>query len=120
MITILTLLVIKHFFIDFVNQTEQEVYEKGIYLKKYGINHSLKHGLLTIVILLAVTKVDIALCYLIGLIEFLVHYHIDWAKMNLNKHYNLTINDKWYWILLGFDQLLHYLTYIAILVTINV
>lgn len=40
------------------------------------------------------------------------HYHIDWAKMNVGAHYGLLPNNsEWFWILLGFDQYLHALTY---------
>jgi hypothetical protein len=36
---------------------------------------------------------------------------IDWAKMNAGNLYNLKPdNSEWFWILLGFDQLLHHLT----------
>lgn len=50
------------------------------------------------------------------LMEYSFHYHIDWAKMNISKKMGWkahTHNE--FWILLGVDQLLHYLTYCAIL-----
>ena len=44
-----------------------------------------------------------------------IHYHIDWAKMNAKNKLKLKADtSEWFWILLGFDQLLHYLTYFAI------
>ena len=51
-----------------------------------------------------------------ALIDILAHYHIDWAKMSLTKHYDLQPdNSERFWILLGFDQLLHHITYFAII-----
>lgn len=48
--------------------------------------------------------------------EYALHYHIDWAKMNLNKKMGWAANThNEFWILLGVDQLLHYLTYCFIL-----
>lgn len=52
------------------------------------------------------------LLYVVALVEFVVHYHVDWAKMNINRVMGWkadTHNE--FWLLLGFDQLLHYLTY---------
>jgi hypothetical protein len=44
-----------------------------------------------------------------------VHYHIDWAKMKISKRYDLQPNNsERFWILLGFDQLLHHITYFVI------
>ena len=49
--------------------------------------------------------------WIYALIDAVIHYHIDWAKMNAGKHYNLKAdNSEWFWILLGFDQFLHHLT----------
>ena len=43
----------------------------------------------------------------------LAHYHIDYIKQKLN--YGLTPNDRKFWIWLGADQALHYLTYVGII-----
>jgi hypothetical protein len=50
-----------------------------------------------------------------ALADAVIHYHIDWAKMNASKRYNIRPdNSEWFWTWLGFDQLLHHLTYFAI------
>ena len=50
-----------------------------------------------------------------GAIEWIIHYTIDYFKMNVGLWYNLKPNNsEQFWWLLGFDQLLHYLTYIFI------
>lgn len=112
MITIiLTLLVIKHFIADFLLQFNYMIEEKGTYLATGGIQHSAIHGILTYFILLYATNPLMA-CQL-ALLDFAIHYHIDWAKTNLSQ--GLTTSDQKYWAWFGLDQLLHYLTYILII-----
>jgi hypothetical protein len=109
----LALLFVKHWYIDFVNQTDEEVQGKGTYGNAHGIMHSIKHGLGTgLVTLLFFTHFPTALA--LGFIDFLLHYHIDWAKMNINRAYNYTIQDKQFWAWLGADQLAHSLTYLLL------
>lgn len=111
----LVLLQIKHWYIDFVDQSNDEVNHKGIYLHWLGLKHSIKQGVGTLICLLIVTGVDYwVFCLLLGIFDFIVHYHIDWAKMNLNKKLGYTIEMPQFWALLGADQLAHQLTYIAI------
>ncbi len=109
----LFLLFIKHFICDFPLQTSPWMYRnKGIYLHLGGIAHALVHGVGTWLVLVLFIG-EIALLY--AVIDFLVHYHIDWAKLNINKHYDLRAdNSNGFWILLGFDQLAHHTTYFVI------
>lgn len=107
---LLALLCIKHFIVDFPLQKPYHYQNKGIYGHPGGIQHALYHG------------VGTTLCFIwwapfasviIGAIDGLIHYHIDWAKVHLNTKYNLTpTNSEKFWWLLGADQLAHYLTYI--------
>ncbi|HAJ71001.1 MAG TPA: DUF3307 domain-containing protein, partial [Methylophilaceae bacterium] len=51
-----------------------------------------------------------------ALIDFIVHYHIDWLKLNINKKFNFRAdNSNGFWILLGLDQLAHHITYFVII-----
>lgn len=109
-----TLFVIKHFIADFLWQSETMVKEKGTYGALGGIRHSLIHAIFTFAIVAYVVNLPMAL--LASVIDFVVHYHVDWAKMNISK--NLTPAHKEFWIWLGADQLLHYLTYIGIIYVI--
>lgn len=113
---ILSCLFIKHWYFDFVNQTQEEVDLKGTYGNWTGMKHSVKHGLATAVILI-VLAVDPAISIMFGLIEFFLHYHIDWIKM----HYGTKdMHTKAFWTQFGFDQLAHSLTYLAITWTLFV
>ena len=109
---ILALLFIKHWYIDFVNQTDAEVKGKGIYGNYEGIQHSAKHGLATLWIFVAVTGWGyLPFAVTLGFLDFITHYHIDWTKMNYG---NRDITTPEFWNHLGLDQLAHYLAYLAI------
>lgn len=114
-LVILILLQIKHWYVDFVDQTNEEVISKGIYGDAQGIAHSAKQGLGTLFALLAVTGVEFFFYVaLLAVADAVIHYHIDWSKINLNKKYNYTVENPKFWMWLGADQLAHQLTYIWI------
>ena len=48
---ILAVLFVKHWYIDFVNQTSEEVAGKGIYGQAHGVMHSIKHGVATAILM---------------------------------------------------------------------
>jgi len=104
----LVALLIKHWYVDFVNQTTTEVQGKGIYGNRYGVWHSAKHGLFTALIFFNSSQWYYGI--LVGVVDFTLHYHIDWVKMNYG---NRDISDKKFWRDLGLDQLAHQLCYIA-------
>jgi hypothetical protein len=108
----LALFGIKHFLADFVLQFPYMIREKGIYGADGGIHHAAVHASFTflILVLLANNVNDIIL---LSLLDGILHYHIDWAKQQFNK--GLTPADRMFWVWLGLDQALHYLTYIGIL-----
>lgn len=114
MLTLFVMLQIKHLLIDWMWQPAYEWRNKGSYGHPGGLIHALKNGLGT------------SLCFapfvypymvpIIFIIDYLVHYHIDWAKMNINRIYGwgpLTHNEFWW--LTGLDQYLHQMTYILLI-----
>ena len=111
---LLALLFIKHWYIDFVNQSMEEVVGKGIYGNAHGVMHSIKHGVATFLIFWLFMG-DWPISIVIGVIDFALHYHIDWAKININKKYNYTAENPKFWAWLGADQLAHQLTYIFLI-----
>lgn len=105
---LLGLLFIKHWYIDFVNQSDEEVKHKGIYLDWLGVKHSLKHGILTAVIMSFFVYYTVD-AIVLGMIDCVLHYHIDYVKM---KYGNRDIKTPEFWAQLGFDQLAHYICYL--------
>jgi hypothetical protein len=110
----LTLLFIKHFIIDFPLQTKYQWSNKGTYGHPGGILHAGLHGLGTFVVVYFFSH-ELWIPFFFATLDALFHYHIDWAKMNLNKKlgWGPTTHEQFWW-LLGADQLLHTLTYILI------
>lgn len=109
-LVILSLLLTKHFLVDFPLQTNYQIQNKGTYGHWGGIQHSLYHGFGTAVCLVLFTPWHLVW----GIVDAVVHYHIDWAKMNINRRTGWTTADPEFWWLLGADQYLHAMTYIAI------
>jgi len=110
---ILLWLQIKHFVADFFYQPAYQWKNKGTYGHWGGIIHTGQHVLLTIIIL-ALFGIAVPAIVTIAILEFVIHYHTDWAKMNINKHFGwgATTHNE-FWILTGFDQLVHSLTYVG-------
>lgn len=114
---ILVFLFSKHVIIDFPLQTPYQYLNKGKYGHPGGLLHSGLHGLATFAIF-AVFLVSIKFAIIYGIADFLIHYHIDWAKVNINEYYQWKpTTHSQFWILLGLDQYLHSMTYI-LMVTI--
>ena len=107
MLLTFVLLFIKHYIVDFPWQTQAEIDSKGTYGEIPGIIHSLKHGFGTAIVFF-VTGPHVADAWILGVIDAVIHYHIDWVKMHFGCR---DISQKRFWNELGLDQLAHYLTY---------
>ena len=46
--------------------------------------------------------------------EFVVHYHTDWLKSKIDAATGWPSTDVRHWMVFGADQLIHQLTYLAI------
>ncbi len=107
------LLFTKHFIIDFPLQNKFQYSNKGTYGHLGGLLHAFLHGCGTYICL--AWYAPAAAGYL-AIIDTVVHYHIDWAKVNINNKFGwgATTHEKFWW-LLGFDQYLHAVTYIFLI-----
>lgn len=101
---------VKHFICDFLLQFNSMIRDKGTYGAKGGLYHAGLHGWFTFVVLIPFYP---GIAIAAGFADFIAHYHIDWAKQQLSQ--NLTPSDRKFWVWLGLDQCLHYLTYVAII-----
>lgn len=110
---LLILLQVKHCYADFVIQTYAQTVRKGIYRDLCGISHSLDHVWTTYVALLIfniVYPLSTVEIIVVGLLEGLLHYHIDYIKV----HYGSKDQTKpLFWSQFGYDQLAHQLTYLG-------
>lgn len=108
-------LLTKHLIVDFPLQAFPYQYKnKGTYGHPGGILHSGLHVIGTFIVLMFF--VDFQTSLLLAIADGVLHYHIDWAKMNINAKlgWGPTTHEQFWW-LLGLDQYCHMLTYVWIL-----
>jgi len=113
-LALLILFQIKHFIADYPLQTPAMIRGKGILFNPQGILHSLHHSALTLAALgvfSIVHPITLSAAVIIAVAEFFIHYLIDYAKMQVGK--NLSTDNPKFWWAIGFDQMLHHLTYIG-------
>lgn len=114
MVTVLFLLFTKHLFIDFPLQTPYQWMNKGTYGHPGGLLHAGLHALGTLLVFLFVGAA-IEGAVILATIDGLIHYHIDWAKMNINARFGWKADTSpHFWTLLGIDQWLHAITYLLL------
>jgi hypothetical protein len=107
----------KHLIVDFPLQVRYQWSNKGTYGHMGGVLHAFLHGAGTALCFYWYAPVA---CVSLGIIDAFLHYHIDWAKMNLNKYlgWGPTTHEEFWW-LLGLDQFLHALTYIGLVALVT-
>lgn len=113
MLACLAYLVGKHAIADFFLQTRYQSVNKGRYGHPGGLIHAGIHAILSapILVMLPPSSLNYGLAVLAA--EYVVHYHCDWLKEQLIWRRGWTSTDGAFWRTLGADQLVHNLTYIA-------
>lgn len=108
----MTWFIIKHFICDFLLQTPYQLQNKGRYGHLGGVLHAAIHGAGTFAVCLL-----LALPGWLGVVDAVAHYHIDWLKSQVNDKWHLSPTNRivGFWWLFGLDQMLHYLTYVGLL-----
>jgi len=122
---ILLLLTLKHFIADALLQKPYQYLNKGMYGHPGGIVHAGIHGIGTILCFLPF-GFGLLTCLALGVTDALIHYHIDWGKMNFGsaRYSKITFDhagkkalciydDKFFYWLIA-DQCLHFATYILL------
>lgn len=116
LLIIIGLLIAKHFIVDFLLQTPYMYENKHIFGHPGGILHAWSHGLASYLILGYIFGSVNPVVLMLVLVETIIHYFIDYCKMNIGMLYNWQPNNSpYFWYLLGFDQFLHYMTYLLML-----
>ena len=110
----LAYLLTKHAVADYFLQGRYQWGNKGRYGHPGGIVHSAVHAALTAPVFLIVAAPSFILGAALLGAEFLIHYHVDWLKDRIVRARGWTAGDAMFWHAIGIDQLLHGLTYIAI------
>ena len=110
-------LVAKHFIADYALQTAWMIKGKGNLLSPGGYIHSGIHTIGTIIVF-SLFSIPGPLLWALVIAEFIVHYLIDFTKQNVGGQITSAQNPRMFWMINGFDQLLHHLTYIALTMVI--
>lgn len=128
------LFALKHFIFDSLLQYPFHYMNKGNMLHPGGHAHAALHAsgtLLALIptVLLFNLPASIGLIFSAALLDYLVHFWVDWSKVNITKKYNwseyvlptdtksgyLKINSNNYFHALIADQCLHFATYIFLI-----
>jgi len=122
---LMTLLIAKHFVADALLQNPYQYLNKGKFLHPGGLLHAYIHCVLTV---LCFWGYDLTILFLVGILDFVVHYFVDYGKMNVSRIYKwsgyvksedgkdyLHIYSNNFFIILVFDQCLHMFTYVLLI-----
>ncbi len=115
--TVLMLLLglqLKHYAADYLLQPRWMIAGKVSLLAPGGYVHAGIHALLSVPVLALAGPGWLPLL-LIAIAEFAVHYTLDYAKVQYSGATTAHDNPGRFWALHGFDQLLHQLTYAAMI-----
>jgi len=113
LLAVLALLQFKHLIVDWCWQPAYEWQNKGTYGHFGGIRHAAKNAIGTM--LCFAPFVAWQLLPWIAAVDFVIHYHVDWMKMNINriKQWGPLTHAEFWW-LTGADQFLHQATYLLL------
>lgn len=117
LLILITAFLVKHFIVDFPLQQKYQYQNKGTFGHPGGILHAMLHYLGTLLVLTVFSPLTyIMVVVKLSMIDAIVHYFVDWSKVNINKHFGWTATtSEMFWHLVGLDQLIHYMTYIGII-----
>jgi hypothetical protein len=74
-----------------------------------GHKHYIHHGLLTF--LTSLLFVDIYLAIVIGIVDYVAHWNIDFYKHQVCRLFKVKSKGTAWWWITSIDQILHYSTY---------
>lgn len=114
---ILAGLQLKHFLGDYTLQWPAMIRDKCHLNRAGGYIHSGIHIFGTLLVL-AAAGIGWAIIWKILVLEFVIHFFTDFAKARYSAANLHKIDSASFWVAHGFDQLIHQLTYLAIIAAI--
>jgi hypothetical protein len=110
---------LKHYIADYFLQPAWILIGKGDLRHPGGYAHAGIHAAMSAVVLLvAGTPLPILAALVVA--EFVVHYALDYAKIQYSKGVHVDTRPSRFWALHGIDQLTHQLTYAAMIYVVLV
>lgn len=104
----------KHMLADYFLQTKVMLDGREAYVHLGRFLHAGVHAAGSLIVFLLIGA-PVAFILLVVVMEWAVHFHIDWWKGRHTSEQNLTPQDAAYWRACGMDQALHQLTYVAMI-----
>ncbi len=114
---LLFMLVVKHALADLVLQSRLTSGDKSNLKSLKGYVHAGDHGLLTFIVLLFFTSFQNSV--VIGMLDYILHFLIDYIKTVYVRHFGVVTNSKTFWIIQGVDQIAHYSCYFLYVILIT-
>ena len=111
-------LMTKHVIADYFLQYGWMIKDKGTYGAKGGLAHAGVHGVQTFAVL-ALFNTPLFFSLVLGALDAVIHYHIDYIKSNVWKSRGYTSQDQMFWVTHGVDQFAHFLTYVGIILCLT-
>ncbi|NOC46615.1 MULTISPECIES: DUF3307 domain-containing protein [unclassified Ruegeria] len=108
----LCLLLIKHMFADYYLQTPKMLSGRGEYFHLGRAQHAAVHVVGSIVVFL-VFGAPLVFILIVGALEWFIHFNIDFIKASYSDKKRLEPTQPAFWRAAGLDQLMHNLTYVA-------
>ena len=110
-------LFIKHAIADLAIQSFRTPGDKSNLRNPKGWIHAFGHSVLTFVVIIIAT-LNFTNALLIALLDYVLHFLIDYIKTVIIKKYQWNIDSRKYWIAQSIDQMAHfscYLIYVLLL-----
>lgn len=108
----LCLLLVKHMFADFYLQTPKMLAGRGEYFHLGRAQHAAVH-VAGSVIVFAVFGAPLTFILIVAALEWIIHFNIDFVKASYSDKNRLEPSQAAFWRAAGLDQLMHNLTYVA-------
>lgn len=109
---------IKHFIADYLLQFGWMIRGKRSLSHPGGYAHAAVHVFGTAVIL-KIAGLSAPIIITLAIAEFVIHYVLDFSKVKFGANITSSEKPRLYWALNGLDQLLHQLTYVAIIFVVG-
>lgn len=129
MLFVFFLLMVKHFVCDFALQGRfaKKTHDKHLLTSHLGHLHALDHGIGTALVFLFVASWAFAQGHaifvtiiLFGILDYVMHFLIDWLKNNFVVSNGWKQSNREFWILTSVDQSLHTLSYFLIVILFDI
>ncbi|MFY0308736.1 DUF3307 domain-containing protein [Leisingera sp. D0M16] len=109
---LLCALQVKHLFADFFLQTPKMLSGRCAYVHMGRAQHAGVHVIGSAIVFL-LFGAPVVFILVLGVLEWVVHFHIDFGKARFSERRKLNPQQAMFWQAMGSDQALHQLTYIA-------